>query len=133
MLALVPLPRDWCHIAYVPPTNAQIMVLKAKVAAKAPVVKASVVKKKAPAASEEKACKAGCKWCEKGECWVSGQIEKPASKPKGKGKGRSNYQGGGSWGGNYGGDSGGALELVAALLGGGGGGWIRTSPHIFFE
>ena len=71
ILALVPLPRDWCYIAYVPPTNAQIMVLKAKVAVKAPVVKSSVVKKKAPAATEEKACKAGCKWCEKGECWVS--------------------------------------------------------------
>jgi len=35
--------------------------------------------KKAKAAKKKDgACKESCKWCAKGECWTSGQVEKPA-------------------------------------------------------
>jgi len=50
-----------------------------------------------------------CKWCEKGECWTHGQIEKPegnkpparkgkgAGKGAGKSSGKSSAKGGGMW------------------------------------
>merc|ERR1740117_1989085 len=47
-----------------------------------------------------------CKWCDKGECWTHGQIEKP-ERPKGKGKGRGK------------GKQGGVLGALMQLLGGG--------------
>merc|ERR1712187_352747 len=35
---------------------------------------------------KEGECKPNCKWCEKGECWTSGQIEKPEKKADSKPK-----------------------------------------------
>lgn len=37
-----------------------------------PKAKASKAK-----ASKQKGCKPNCKWCAQGECWTSGQVEKP--------------------------------------------------------
>eukprot|EP00746_Dinoflagellata_sp_MGD_P160488 gnl/MRDRNA2_/MRDRNA2_87269_c0_seq1.p1 gnl/MRDRNA2_/MRDRNA2_87269_c0~~gnl/MRDRNA2_/MRDRNA2_87269_c0_seq1.p1 ORF type:complete len:210 (+),score=75.36 gnl/MRDRNA2_/MRDRNA2_87269_c0_seq1:114-743(+) len=54
--------------------------------------------------------KEGCKWCEKGECWTHGQIEKPPGmKSKGKGKGGGkNPQA--------------MMQMMMKMMGGGGGG-----------
>merc|ERR1712232_769517 len=35
---------------------------------------------------KEAVCKPDCKWCEKGECWTSGQIERPDKKADSKPK-----------------------------------------------
>jgi len=71
--------------------------------------------KAAPAAG---GCREGCKWCAQGECWNSGQIEKPQGKGKGKGKGKGFSKGSG-----MGGGGGGLMELLlGGLLGGAGGG-----------
>jgi len=68
----------------------------------------------APAAAAG-GCPDGCKWCEKGECWTSGQIERPkGSKGKGKGKGKGFGKGGGK---------GGMMGQLMQMLGGGGGSW----------
>lgn len=73
------------------------------------------LKQAAPAASGE--CKKGaigeCKWCEKGECWASGQIEKPKGFGKGRGKGLGKGKGKGNDG---------LLGQLMQLLAGGGGG-----------
>merc|ERR1711892_850248 len=62
-----------------------------------------------------------CKWCDQGECWSHGQIEKPKAVKqqggKGGSKGKGNSKGKGQWvqvGGGGGGGNNGAL--VAALV-----------------
>merc|ERR1712003_372565 len=46
----------------------------------------SIAKKSKGKERKEGECKPDCKWCEKGECWTSGQIEKPEKKADSKPK-----------------------------------------------
>jgi cold shock CspA family protein len=89
-----------------------------------PVVKTAGVKTAVVKTAVKAAAKTGeCKWCEQGECWTHGQIEKPKGMGKGfKGKGKGK-------GFNGGGGNGDLIQaLVQALAGGGGGGgWGKGS------
>jgi len=82
--------------------------LKKTTAAPAAAAKAAVAKAAADDSGE-------CKWCDKGECWTHGQIEKPKGSGKGKGKGKGKGFG-------KGGGQGGLMGQLMQMLGGGGGG-----------
>lgn len=70
-----------------------------------------------------------CKWCQQGECWTHGQIQKPSGKGKGKASVFSTPSMGGSsmgdssMGGGGGGDLAG-LGMLLGMMGGGGGGGL---------